>query len=268
MSCRPLSVSLSGSLLLCGFKTPTKASRDLYLDQARLSSSATMAVPPSPTLSARTTATTLGMAGSKLLPAQLVTRSDLRASLGALESLLTASKAYTSALLALGSASSELGVALEACSRTKGAHQVGSGLLASSGIHFMASNSLSILADAWWKETAIPLLEHHDLYAQACADRAAQHEKALATKSRELNEAEARNRKEAKSKHGRDLSSFRRALAELQKRVDELDEEKARYYNDVLEGEEECWTFVQEKVSVVQMGRITNKGERRAHVLS
>lgn len=222
---------------------------DIIFGALPASAPTTMAVPPSPTLSARTTATTLGMAGSKLLPPHLVTRSDLRASLGALESLLTASKAYTSALLALGSASSELGVALEACSRSKGAHHVGSGLLATSGIHFMASNSLSILADAWWRETAIPLLEHHDMYTQACADRITQHERTLATKSKELNEAEARNRKEAKSKHGRDLGSFRRALAELQKRVDELDEEKARYYHDILESEEESWSFVQDKVS-------------------
>lgn len=205
-------------------------------------------VPPSPTLSARTTATTLGLASSRL-PSQLVNRSDLRNSLNAYDSLLTASKTYTQALLTLGSASSDLASSLETCSRLKGAHTVGSGLLASSGVHHMASNSLSILADTWWKETAIPLLEHHDLYVQACTERSMAHERAILQKSKELNEAEKRNRKESKSKVGRDLVSFRRALNELQRRVDELDEEKIRYYSEVLEGEEECWEFIQGKVS-------------------
>jgi len=205
-------------------------------------------VPPSPTLSARTTATTLGVSSSRL-PRLLVNRSDLRNSLSAYETLLSASKSYTQALLSLGSASSDLACALETCSRLKGAHQVGSGLLAASGVHHMASNSLSILADSWWKETAIPLLEHHDLYVQACTERSIAHEKAILQKSKELNEAEKRNRKESKSKVGRDLVSFRRALNELQRRVDELDEEKIRYYEEVLEGEEECWDFIQGKVS-------------------
>jgi uncharacterized protein YlxW (UPF0749 family) len=205
-------------------------------------------VPPSPTLSARTTATTLGVSSSRL-PRLLVNRSDLRNSLNAYETLLSASKTYTQALLSLSSASSDLACALETCSRLKGAHQVGSGLLAASGVHHMSSNSLSILADSWWKETAIPLLEHHDLYVQACTERTITHEKAIVQKSKELNDAEKRNRKASKSKIGRDLVSFRKALNDLQRKVDELDEEKIRYYEEVLEGEEECWEFIQGKVS-------------------
>lgn len=120
--------------------------------------------------------------------------------------------------------------------------------MAASGVHHMASNSLSILADVWWKETAIPLLEHHDMYIQACTDRSITHEKTILQKTKELNEAERRNRKGSKQKEGRDLVSFRKALNELQRRVDELDEEKIRYYSEVLEGEEECWDFIQGKV--------------------
>lgn len=206
-----------------------------------------MPIPPSPTLSARTTATTLGVSLSRLPPI-LVNRSDLRDSLSAYEALLSASKGYTQALLSLSSASSDLACALQTCSRLKGAHEVGSGLLAASGVHHMASNSLTILADTWWKETAIPLLEHHDMYVQACTERSITHEKAILQKSRELNEAEKRNRKGSKTKQGRDLVSFRKALNELQKRVDELDDEKIRYYSEVLEGEEECWDFIQGKV--------------------
>lgn len=199
-------------------------------------------------MSAHTTTTNVGLPSARL-PVQLINRADLRNSLSAYETLLTASKAYTQALIAVGSASSELATALETCSRLKGAHKVGSGLLASSGVHHMASNSWSILADTFWKDTSIPLMEHHDLYVQACAERTVQHEKAITQKSRALNEAEKRNQKESRSKVGRDLVSFRRALHELQKHVDELDEEKARYYADVLDGEEDCWSFVQDKVS-------------------
>lgn len=221
--------------------------------------------PPSPTMSAHTTRTNVGLPSSRL-PSQLINRSDLRNSLNAYESLLKASKTYTQALIALGSASSELAVALESCSRLKGSHKVGSGLLAASGVHHMASNSWSILADTFWKDTSIPLMEHHDLYVQACSERTVQHEKAITQKSRSLNEAERRNQKESRSKVGRDLNSFRLALLELQRLVDDLDEEKARYYADVLEGEEECWTFVQDKIAnslrsqLDMFERISNKG--------
>lgn len=221
--------------------------------------------PPSPTMSAHTTATNIGLPFTRL-PAQLINRTDLRNSLSAYETLLTASKAYTQALIALGSASSELAVALESCSRLKGAHKVGSGVLAASGVHHMASNSWSILADTFWKDTSIPLMEHHDLYVQACTERTIQHEKAITQKSRLLNEAERKNQKESRSKVGRDLHSFRRALLELQKHVDDLDEEKARYYADVLEGEEECWAFVQDKITTSlrsqldMFERISSKG--------
>ena len=206
----------------------------------------TSETPPSPSLSAHTTATNIGLPSNRL-PSHLINRADLRSSLDAYDGLLTASKAYAQALMTMSSASSEVAIALETCSRLKGAHDAGAGLLAASGIQHMSSNSWSILADSFWKDISIPLLEHHDLYVQACADRTMQHEKAILEKSRSLHDAEKRNRKQAKGKVGRYLGSFRRALNELQKHVDELDEEKARYYSEVLEGEEECWSFVQDR---------------------
>lgn len=198
-------------------------------------------------MSAHTTTTNVGIAAHRL-PPHLINRADLRNSLDAYDALLAAAKTYTQALVTLGAASSELAMALDGCSRLKGAHDVGSGMLAASGIHHMSGNAYSILADSFWKETSIPLLEHHDLYVQACADRSVQHEKAILAKSKALHEAERRNQRNARGKAGRDLHSFRRALNELQRHVDELDDEKARYYTEVLEGEEDSWAFVQNKV--------------------
>lgn len=48
---------------------------------------------------------------------------------------------------------------------------------------------------------------------------------------------------------GPDLQSFRQALVVLQRQVDELDELKARHYEEILEHEEEVWDVVQGKAS-------------------
>jgi hypothetical protein len=45
-----------------------------------------------------------------------------------------------------------------------------------------------------------------------------------------------------------DLQSFREALAILQQQVDDLDELKARHYQEIMEHEEEIWDFAQGKV--------------------
>ena len=48
-----------------------------------------------------------------------------------------------------------------------------------------------------------------------------------------------------------DLQTFREALAVLQRQVDDLDELKARHYQEIVEHEEEVWDFVQGKVCLV-----------------
>ena len=45
-----------------------------------------------------------------------------------------------------------------------------------------------------------------------------------------------------------DLQSFRAALHILQQQVDDLDELKARHYQEIMEHEEEVWDVVQGKV--------------------
>ena len=207
--------------------------------------------PPSPSLST----TTRASLDFPSRPAVLITRADLRTSLAAYEALLASAKAYTSAMLSMAKASSDLACALETCARVKGAHESGPGLQAASGLHFLKSNYEQVLCDTFWKDFSIPLLSHYDTYRSACTDRQVSHDKAVSEKSKELKEAEARNNRAGRKKE-RDLNSFRRALAELQSHVDAIDELKAQYYNEVLDAEQEVWQFIESKVALIVRSQI------------
>ncbi|CDU21972.1 related to IVY1-phospholipid-binding protein [Sporisorium scitamineum] len=207
--------------------------------------------PPSPSLST----TTRASLDFPSRPAVLITRADLRTSLAAYEALLASAKAYTSTMLSMAKASSDLACALEACARVKGAHESGPGLQAASGLHFLKSNYEQVLCDTFWKDFSIPLLSHYDTYRSACTDRQVLHDKAVSDKSKELKEAEARNNRAGRKKE-RDLNSFRRALAELQSHVDAIDELKAQYYNEVLDAEQEVWSFIESKVALIVRSQI------------
>ncbi|SPO31856.1 related to IVY1 - phospholipid-binding protein [Ustilago trichophora] len=207
--------------------------------------------PPSPSLST----TTRASLDFPSRPAVLITRADLRTSLAAYEALLASAKAYTSAMLSMAKASSDLACALETCARVKGAHNSGPGLQAASGLHFLKSNYEQVLCDTFWKDFSIPLLSHYDTYRSACTDRQVLHDKAVTDKSKELKQAEARNNRAGRKKE-RDLNSFRRALAELQSHVDAIDELKAQYYNEVLDAEQEVWQFIESKVALIVRSQI------------
>ncbi|SNX88090.1 related to IVY1 - phospholipid-binding protein [Melanopsichium pennsylvanicum] len=209
------------------------------------------AAPPSPSLST----TTRASLDFPSRPAVLITRADLRTSISAYEALLASAKAYTSTMLSMAKASSDLACALETCARVKGAHESGPGLQAASGLHFLKSNYQQVLCDTFWKEFSIPLLSHYDTYRSACTDRQVSHDKAVFDKSRELKQAEARNNRAGRNKQ-RDLNSFRRALAELQSHVDAIDELKAQYYNEVLDAEQEVWQFIESKVALIVRSQI------------
>ncbi|KAL9937386.1 hypothetical protein V8E36_003795 [Tilletia maclaganii] len=217
--------------------------------------------PPSPTLSA----TTRASIDFPSRPNVLVTRADLRASVSAFEGLLSAAKGYTNVMLTMAQASAELAGALETCARVKGAHESGASLHAASALHFLMSNYQQVLADGLWKDFSIPLLSHFDTYRSAVAERQVAHEQAVAERSKLLKETEARNMRTGRRKE-RDLSSFRRALAELQAQVDSLDELKAQYYHEVIESEEEVWEFILSKVTLMVRSqlevseRIASKG--------
>ncbi|GAK68398.1 uncharacterized protein PAN0_083d6648 [Moesziomyces antarcticus] len=209
------------------------------------------AAPPSPSLST----TTRASLDFPSRPAVLITRADLRTSLAAYEALLASAKAYTSSMLAMAKASSDLACALETCARVKGAHDSGPALQAASGLHFLKSNYEQVLCDTFWKDFSIPLLSHYDTYRSACTERQVVHDKAVSEKSKQLKEAEARNNRAGRKKE-RDLNSFRRALAELQSHVDAIDDLKAQYYNEVLDAEHEVWQFIESKVALIVRSQI------------
>ena len=109
-----------------------------------------------------------------------------------------------------------------------------------------------MLADWFWREFSIPLLEGFDDFRRSAAERQASHERNVLQKSKELKECEERHlRRGGRRKAGkdRDLQSFRRALCELQGLVDGLEEERASHYVEVLAAEEEEWDKVASRVS-------------------
>lgn len=129
------------------------------------------------------------------------------------------------------------------------------------------SNHEQILADGIYRQFEIPLLEALDNYKIGVAERLATYEKAMTEQSNKIRKTEAEN-----LKHGRrkkrgmlnllglecietdpqiDLQSFRTALAELQRQVNELDSLKLHYHEEVLDGEDEIWDTVLQKVAFI-----------------
>ncbi|RSH94613.1 hypothetical protein EHS25_004417 [Saitozyma podzolica] len=207
--------------------------------------------PPSPSFSTTTT-------GSRInLPAAhaLITRKDLRQSIACFEDLMAAAKAYRNALLAMSSATAAFASAMEACSRVKGCRSANAGLAGTSGLQFLVANHEQLLADAVYRQFEIPLLEALDHYKLVTADRLAAYEKNLHDQSGRIRKTEAENLKVARRRK-RDLQSFRAALAELQRQVDELDAIKAAYHEEVLEGEDEIWDTVLGKVAFVARSQL------------
>ncbi|WVQ94753.1 hypothetical protein IAU59_001834 [Kwoniella sp. CBS 9459] len=202
--------------------------------------------PPSPTFSSTTTGSRVNLPENHAL----ITRKDLRASILCFEELMAAAKAYRNALLAMSSATAALASAMEACSRVKGCRTSNSGLAGASGLQYLVSNHEQILADAVYRQFEIPLLEALDNYKLVTADRLASYEKALHEQSQKIRKTEAENLRHGRRRK-RDLQSFRQALSELQRQVDELDALKAGYHEEVLEGEDEIWETVLNKVAFV-----------------
>lgn len=180
----------------------------------------------------------------------LITRKDLRVSIACFEELMAAAKAYRNALLAMSQATAAFAQAMEACSRVKGCRSANAGLAGASGLQFLVANHEQILADTVYRQFEIPLLEALDHYKLITQDRLASYEKALHEQSTKIRKTEAENLKVGRRRK-RDLQSFRQALAELQRQVDELDALKAGYHEEVLEGEDEAWDTVLGKVAFV-----------------
>ncbi|GAA5979763.1 hypothetical protein JCM5350_002039 [Sporobolomyces pararoseus] len=204
--------------------------------------------PPSPTLSATTTASQLDLGDEG--PRVIITRADLRDSVQAYEQLLGAAKAYRNALIALSSASTGLASALMECGRVKGAGESAEHLMAASGIHYMVANSGQVLSDTLYRSFEVPLMHAYDSYVNDIAARHAEYEALLSDKTAKIRQTEAENLKLGKKKT-RDLNSFRQALAKLTEQVAEVDVCKRSYYSEVLTSETEMWSQIDHKVSLL-----------------
>ncbi|GAA5854261.1 hypothetical protein JCM8547_001756 [Rhodosporidiobolus lusitaniae] len=203
--------------------------------------------PPSPTLSATTSASQLDFEDG---PRVIVTRADLRESVSAYEQLLASAKGYRQALIALSAASTALAGAMGECARVKGAGDSGEGLLAASGLHYMVANSGQVLSDTLYRSFEVPLMTAYDSYVGEIAARHAEYETLLAEKTAAIRETEAENIRQGKKKN-RDLNQFRIALAKLTEQVAEVDVCKKSYYSEVLENETEMWSMIGGKVSLL-----------------
>ncbi|GAA5895213.1 hypothetical protein JCM8208_005938 [Rhodotorula glutinis] len=218
--------------------------------------------PPSsykdPQLSPTLSATSVGTSASQLRadfgdeggPRVIVTRADLRESVTAYESLLSTSKAYRNALIALSTASTALAGAMGECARVKGAGEAGEGLLAASGLHYMVANSGQVLSDTLYRSFEVPLLTAYDSYVADIAARHAEYEALLKEKTTKIRETEAENVQQGKKKT-RNLDQFRAALAKLTEQVAEVEICKKSYYSEVLTGETEMWSMIGGKVSLL-----------------
>lgn len=183
-------------------------------------------------------------------------------------------KQYRSAMMQLSKATNGFAAALEACARVKGAacpvslqtaeqtseddelpeHQAHTGLLAFGGLANVLGSHEHILADSFYRSFEIPLLSLLDDYRAAAAERRAVFDAAIREKGSQIRRTEMEQLRRGRAK--RDLADFRRALGELQRQVDELDDVKVQYYREVLEGEHELWNVVLDKTAFAMKAQL------------
>ncbi|KAG8963724.1 hypothetical protein FRC03_002624 [Tulasnella sp. 419] len=201
--------------------------------------------PTSPTFSTTTTAS-----GMNLPASSIITRADLRASIGAYSDLVSATANYRAALSTLSHGSARLADALEKCARLKGVtDDVSIGLQAASGLHHLIANHEQVLGRSLHNNVEELLKKHLDEYKNSVAERSAAYERSLVEKSKIIRQTELENMNYGRRKQ-RDLNSFRNALNILQAQVNDLDRLKTDYYASVLQHENEVWEFVMGKVSL------------------
>ncbi|TCD71340.1 hypothetical protein EIP91_011111 [Steccherinum ochraceum] len=221
---------------------PARSLRSLAISGNRTKSPG----PPSPTFSEATNASAMNFGPGG--PEKIITRANLKASLQGYEDLLSKCAAYRAALLTMSKATAAFADALETCASLKGpTYEAGTRMQAASGLHHLMGNHWHLLAETLDKQVEKPLRSHLDTYRTVVNERSATYEKALHEKSNIIRQTEMGNMK----KKGRNLQTFREALAILQRQVDELDDLKAQHYQDIIEHEEEVWDVVQGKVCVV-----------------
>ncbi|PFH52690.1 hypothetical protein AMATHDRAFT_139436 [Amanita thiersii Skay4041] len=201
---------------------------------------------PSPAFSDATHAFAINFGSGS--PGKIITRSNLKSSIQALEDLIHTCANYRVALMTMSKVTANFADVMARCSGLKGpSYEASTRLQAASGVHHLIGNQWHILAEVLEKNFERPLRQHLDSYRTIVVERSTCYERALREKSQLIRTTEARsmNRKE------RNLQSFREALAILQQQVDELDELRAAHYREILEHEGKVWDTVQGKVCVV-----------------
>ncbi|KAL1946672.1 hypothetical protein VTO73DRAFT_14776 [Trametes versicolor] len=202
--------------------------------------------PPSPTFTETTNASVLNFGPDG--PRKIITRANLKVSVQSYEELLNRCATYRAALLTMSRAAAGFADAMEACSGLKGPdYESGTRMQVAAGLHHLMSNHFHVMAETLDKQFEKPLRQHLENYRTVVNERSNSYERALREKSRIIRQTEMGNMKQK----GRNLQSFREALSVLQKQVDDLDELKARHYEEIVEHEEEVWDFVQGKVCLV-----------------
>ncbi|KAI0751410.1 hypothetical protein C8Q80DRAFT_1251338 [Daedaleopsis nitida] len=202
--------------------------------------------PPSPTFTETTNASVLNFGPDG--PEKIITRANLKASLHAYEELLNRFANYRAALLEMSRATAGFADGMEVCAGLKGpTYESGTRIQAAAGLHHLMSNHFHVMAETMDKQFEKPLRQHLDNYRTVVTERSNAYERALREKSNIIRQTEMGNMKQK----GRNLQTFREALAVLQRQVDDLDELKVRHYQEIVEHEEEVWDFVQGKVCLV-----------------
>ncbi|KAF8639672.1 hypothetical protein AX17_000936 [Amanita inopinata Kibby_2008] len=202
--------------------------------------------PPSPTFSDATNASAINFGPGG--PEKIITRSNLKTSIQALEDLVNTCVNYRAALVTMSKVTAAFADAMERCSGLKGpSYEASTRLQAASGVHHLVGNQWHVLAETLDKKFEKPLKQHLETYRTIVMERSACYERALRERSRIIRDTETRSM----NKKERNLQSFREALAVLQRQVDELDELKAAHYQEIVEHEEEAWDVVQGKVCLV-----------------
>lgn len=189
-------------------------------------------------------------------PEVLITRSDLRASATAYDSLFSAGNAFRQALVTLSQAAGDFASAVETCSKAKGAQSTAAEpLQACAGLQYLQSNWARVLADTLGTDFQSPLVMAYETYRATADKRQRKYDRLVTLKSRRLEDIEARSMRNGRMCR-RDLRSFKVLLKEMQDQVQEMDQAKAEYYTDVLHAEEQLWSITQEKVAHLSRSQV------------
>ncbi|CAZ86657.1 unnamed protein product [Tuber melanosporum] len=219
-----------------------------------------------------------------LLPKSFLSRADVAASITAYEELLDSAKTYRKSLATVAAAASAFGAALESCAKCKGAGDTADGLMNAGGLQYLIASNTHILSESLYRGFEVPLLHELDGYKEKTTENEERYKKEADEKSKELRKRErehlklARQRKRsgysrslffekkmvqlsmwnqpAAADAHEDLSTFRSALVDLTRQIDELDNLKYAHYREALALSQETSTRILDSSALVVRAEI------------